>query len=490
MWLSGVLGGLQTADPVIASLALPQAGKGLGMTASHLALAASISTLFLAATVVLIGAVADRIGRRKMMAVMTVGVIAGDVLVALAPQTTVYMIGRAVAGVCVGGVLATSYAYVRTVAPPDRLGASLGLWGAINFGLALPLAVAASAFASLNWRLAFLAVPAVALACLPLESRILPKLSPTEISKQLWGVSLAGLGVVGVLWGVSQASNRSVSPETVGPIVVGLLLLASAGVVGMKSKRPAFPVRIFRSPVFLTAAVAGGLWNLATGVAQLQSSNLWQYVHGISPLAASLLQLPYTVAIVIGSIVVGRQLGRGHGPRGHISLGLVVVAIGFGGLALTGAQSVGVLFNMGLVAIGLGAGFTSVAQSQILLTEAPGEFVGPIAASRTTFGQIGYALGLAGSSVVTMLTTIRMLDTPNAEEQLNAFLTSTQGGHPGAASQALADQVALAYTSGFQAGMWLWAVVFVLGAVACFVLMSMRHHPLPGAGEPEPTAAA
>lgn len=475
IWLAGILGGLQTADPIIASLALPKAGKGLQMDAATLALAASISTLCLAATVVLMGALADRIGRRRMMSILTVGLIAGDVIVFLAPQTAVFMLGRAIAGICAGGVIATAYAYVRTVSPQEKLGASLGLWGAICVGLALPLTVIASGLASIDWRFAFLCVPIVAAICLPLEFKVFPAMAPTPVKKQLYGVSLAGLGVAAILYGVSQTAKSLFSVSSVGPIVIGLFLIVLAGIVGLKSSRPAFPVRIFRSPVFITAAIAGALWNLSTAVAQLQSSNLWQYVHGLEPFTVSLLQLPVTLALIIGSLVCGRLLVKGMKPRGIIAIGFLGIAVGFVLMSVTGGSPVTIAFNIALVVVGFGAGAASVAQSQILITEATPEFVGSVAASRTTFGQIGYAIGLAGSSAITTILAIQAMGTPDARQQLNTFLTSDKQD---VANNPALEKIASMYTDGFKSGMFIWAGLLVLGAIVCYLLMRMRPHPL------------
>lgn len=480
--LSGVLGGLQTADPIVASLALPRAGKALEMTASTLALAASISTLCLAATVVWFGAVGDRVGRRKMMYATTVGTVAGDLIAALAPTSAIFMLGRAVAGMCVGGLLATSYPYVRTLSRSDRLGTNLGIWGGLCGVVALPMSVVSSGLASVNWRLAFLCVPAAALVCLPLERRVFPKLPPTQIKKQLYGVSLAGLGVVGLLFGLSQPANEFASPVTVGPVVFGIILVAAAAVVGLRSSRPAYPVRIFRSPVFLTAAISGALWNLALAVAQLQSSNLWQYVDGVDPFAASLLQMPLMIMFISGSFVLGRSLTKGMGTRGIVAGGCLLIACGLATMAATGANATSMLFTCGLMLLGFGTGAVGVAQSHILFAEAPGEYVGPVAASRTTFGQIGYAVGLAGSSVMTTMLTVRALGTADARLQLNTFLTGDSAQREtNPALETVHNLVAPFYVDGFKTSMIWWAGLFVVGALACFGLMSMRPHPLQGA---------
>ncbi len=467
VYLAGILGGLQSADPIVAFLALPEVGKSLQMTTTTLVLASSISTLFSAATVVVIGALADRTGRRLMMVIATIGLIVGDLIAAVAPTSSIFMLGRAIAGICVGGVLATAYAYVRTVSPPEKLGANLGLWAALSAALTLPTVIIASGFASLNWRLAFLCIPIIAAICLPLQLKIFPKVAPATVRKQLYGVSLAGLGVVGILWGISQTATQILAPASIIPILGGLVLVAVAAVVGLRSSRPAYPVRLFRSPVFITAALAGGLWNMSLAVGHLQSSNLWQYVHGVTPFAASLRQVPMVIALIGGSLLIGRLLAKGLKPREIISGGFVIVAVGFAIMMVTGTAALGIAFNLGLVLLGFGAGAAAVAQSQILIVAAPAEFAGSVSASRTSFGQIGYAIGLAGSGVITSLLTISKLGSATGREQFNAFFLEPEN-----------STVAPVYEQGFASGMIVWAVIFVIGAVVCYILMSTRNRPL------------
>ncbi|MEG2778288.1 MAG: MFS transporter, partial [Aurantimicrobium sp.] len=66
--LLGLLGAIQVADPLISSLALVKASDELNFSASTQSLAAGISTLALAATAIPGGMLADRYGRRLLLA--------------------------------------------------------------------------------------------------------------------------------------------------------------------------------------------------------------------------------------------------------------------------------------------------------------------------------------------------------------------------------------------------------------------------------------
>ena len=63
----GIVGIIQNLDPTQNSIALVDASEALGTSLYQYSLAASVGTLFLAASILAGGAVGDRIGRKKVM---------------------------------------------------------------------------------------------------------------------------------------------------------------------------------------------------------------------------------------------------------------------------------------------------------------------------------------------------------------------------------------------------------------------------------------
>ncbi len=76
------------------------------------------------------------------------------------------------------------------------------------------------------------------------------------------------------------------------------------------------------------------------------------------------------------------------------------MAAGTATFFVVGDDLIYLFFLPGLVAIGVGIAYASVAQSQLYLAEAPADEFGPVTSSRMTVGQFGFALGLAGSSTL------------------------------------------------------------------------------------------
>ena len=113
---------------------------------------------------------------------------------------------------------------------------------------------------------------------------------------------LLAVGTVGILFGISNAS-ASLAARTWAPIVIGVAALGAFTVVENRSQFPAFPVGLFRTPVFLAATFAGLAWNGAESAAVLQLSNLWQYIDHYSTVAVSLGELPFSILAIGGALL-------------------------------------------------------------------------------------------------------------------------------------------------------------------------------------------
>lgn len=150
----GVLQAIQTSDPNINSTALLRAAKSLDM-GSQAALAAAISTLALAATVITTGMMADRLGRRKVLGAALIITIIGDLVVLSAGSTGMFLLGRVLAGIGCGAVFGAAFAYVKHFATgKGGLPAALGVFLAVGGVGAVLLSFVGSVLAGFDWRVA------------------------------------------------------------------------------------------------------------------------------------------------------------------------------------------------------------------------------------------------------------------------------------------------------------------------------------------------
>lgn len=435
----GLTASIQGADPNIASTALLSAGKVLQFGGLD-ALAASVSTLALAATVISTGMLADRLGRKKVIFAGMLLAVIGDGLVSISQDPWMYIAGRAIAGISMGVLYGAAFAYVSYFGSGTKGGiaVALGVFGAATGLFGLIFTFVGSAMVGVGWREAFLVVPVLSLLALLLGIFILPKDEKRVKSTEPWdalGQVLLGLGVVGVLYGISHAADSLTSVLTIGPIVVGIVLFV---LFYFRERSDAdkrfFPIDLLKRPMFLAAIGVGFLYNFATGVGFLSFSNLFQYQLDLKGISLSLSQLPYMLLAIPVTLIIGKMISKNvvsHQMSAFIGAWVTAGgAVLFAFTALSSPKSV-LDYMPALVLLGIGTAVPIVAYGGMILEEADPKHYGVVSSSRSTIGQFWYALGLAASTVVIDIVARQHVLTKlgsSAEQQLSSW--SATGAKP------------------------------------------------------------
>jgi len=472
----GFLAGVQSSDPNINSSALLRAATELKMGNSA-ALAASIGTLFLAATAITTGMMGDRLGRRRVLIFALAFSAAGDLIVMAAPDTPIFLLGRIIAGIGLGAVYGASFAFLKEFATgKGGLSAAMGTYMASGGAAAVLIVFAGSSLAGIDWRLAYVVIPVLCILSIPAALAITPG-GGEEKSKAPWdapGQVLLALSIIFTLGGLSHASDKITSPLTFGPIIVGVLLFA-AFYVWERDKGEAgfFPIGLFKNPVFIAAILCGLVYNLTYGTTLISFTNLFQYANKATGMELSLAQLPFLVAGIAGALIAGKLRGSGKlSRRGAVMLGAIVCSIGFVLFAITAAGRPASVwaFTPAMLLSGAGIIIASVPYGGMILQEAPANRYGPVASSRLTIGQFWFAVGLAGSTV--MMDTITR---SKVQEKLGASAGSalekfSVSGTKPSNPEVLRD-AAFAYSDAFAEMMIVLTVVPMVAAIATFLIL-------------------
>lgn len=397
----GVLASLQLTDPSVANTVLVKAGQAFEMQGASLALAASISALAQAATVLLMGFLGDRLERRQVLMAALLLAIAGDGIAMAAPHAGLFLLGRALAGIAVGAVLVLSFAAVGVVSRPDQLGKALGLWNLLIIAGFIACSLLGGLLANNSWRLALGLVPLLAMVCLPLVPLLLPEMPANPKLRADWPglISIAGAMVL-FLSGVSHAVNGLTSPQFLVPVLSGVVLFGVHVLIEQSRQQPIFPVALYRRGCFAAAIGSAIASNFAWAVVQLQTSNFWQLVQHFSTSQVALAQLPLLVCFAVGAVPAGRLMGSSRRTTQLMAGGIVSLVVGLLWFAAIRADSSYGSLVMPMVLVSSGLAFIAVPQSALFVQEAPPGSLGPVTAFRTTTGQFGFALGFAASGAM------------------------------------------------------------------------------------------
>ncbi|MBU6958914.1 MFS transporter [Pseudomonas sp. CVAP len=213
-----------------------QAGQGI-----------SVSGLFALFTSLLIASVAARVDRKPLLLSLTLLMILSGTVVAFAPNYWVFMIGRALIGVAIGGFWSLSAATAMRLVPDDQITRAMAI---VNGGNALATVIAAplGSFlgALIGWRGAFLCViPVAIVACvwllLSLPSMKSQSGSGTGNVFKLMKSTPVALGMVAVsvffmgqfmLFTYLRPFLETVTHVSVSMLSLMLLVLGLAGLAG------------------------------------------------------------------------------------------------------------------------------------------------------------------------------------------------------------------------------------------------------------------
>ncbi|QBE67445.1 MFS transporter [Pseudoduganella lutea] len=243
----------------------------LRITEGQAGQAIAISGAFALLTSLCIAPLAGRLDRKTLLLALTALMIASGTIVALAPNYPVFMVGRALIGVAIGGFWSMSAATTMRLVPDRDVPRALAI---LNGGNALAAIVAAplgSFLGSLiGWRGAFFFVVPLAAIALAWKFASLPSMPAQGAARgngvlRLLKQPAVALGMAGVslffmgqfaLFTYLRPFLETVTGTSVSMLSFMLLLLGAAGFVGTTLIGGILKRNLFRTLVAIPAMMA------------------------------------------------------------------------------------------------------------------------------------------------------------------------------------------------------------------------------------------
>jgi EmrB/QacA subfamily drug resistance transporter len=385
-------------DSTIVNVALPAIGHDLHAGVSGLQWTIDAYTLVLASLLMLSGATADRIGRRRVFLTGLATFTAGSGLCSLAPSLGALVMFRMVQAV--GGSMLNPVAMsiiTNTFTDRAERARAIGIWGA-SYGLSVALGpvIGGLLVDSVGWRGAFWVNIPVGIAAIVLTARYVPESRAPKARRP----DPVGQGlIVAMLGSLTYAIIEGPSRGWTSPLILGLFATAAialAALIAWELRRaePVLDPRFFRSAPFagavLTAISATGA---LAGFLFLATLYL-QDVRGMSALWAGLHLLPMAAVMAAGAVVSGRILAsRGARlPMMAAGAALTAGALLVSRLTLT-SGTFPVLCSFAVV--GIGSGLVNAPITQAAVSGMPTSQAGVASGTASTSRQVGQSLGVA-----------------------------------------------------------------------------------------------
>jgi EmrB/QacA subfamily drug resistance transporter len=385
-------------DTTIVNVALPSIGRDLHASVSGLQWTIDGYTLVLASLLMLSGATADRVGRRRVFQIGLAMFTVGSGLCSLAPGLGWLVAFRMVQAI--GGSMLNPVAMsiiTNTFIDRAERARALGVWGG-TFALSMALGPVLGGLlvGSVGWRGVFWVNIPIGLAAIALAARFVPESkAPTPRRADPVGQALIIVMLGSLTYAIIEGPDLGwgaaviVALFAVAAVALGIFVYYEA-----HHFEPVLDPRFFRSAPFagsvLTAisafAALGGFLFLAT--------LYLQDVRGLPALNAGLHMLPMAVAMAVGAVGSSRILARWGGRLPMMGAGAALAA---GGVLLSGitASSSTSSLVIAFAVFGLGAGMVNAPITQAAVSGMPFSQAGVASGTASTSRQVGTSLGVA-----------------------------------------------------------------------------------------------
>jgi EmrB/QacA subfamily drug resistance transporter len=329
--------------------------------------------------------------------------------------------------------------------PAARRGAFIGAWSGIA-GLAVafgPL-VGGAVVEGISWHWIFWLNVPVGLILIPLALTQLRESHGPAKDLDLGGVVLASVGLLGIVWGLIRGNGQGwTSPEIVGSLTVGSIVLALFVLWELRVAHPMLPMRFFRSRVFSLANAASLLMFFGMFGSIFLLSQFFQTVQGYSPLGSGLRILPWTLMPMFVAPIAGALSDRIGGAR-LMSVGLLLQAAGLGWIALVSSPTVPYAELVApFVISGIGMALFWAPVANVVLSDVRPEEEGQASGAQNAIRELGGVFGVA----------------------VLASVWSQYGSYESGQS----------FVDGMLPAIWIGAAVVAAGAVAAMLIPSKRR---------------
>ena len=356
----------------IANVALPTIGADLGADQAQLSIIADAFALGLASTVLYLGAVGDRHGRKLLFVLGAILTVPTAFLAAYAPSGEVLAVARLLGRIAAAMLFPTTLSLISALYSGGARVRAIALWSGLGGGFAaLGPVVGGWMLERYWWGSVFLITVPVVIVVLVVGLVVLPWHAQEESFRiDHRGGVLSVLGVGGLIVAIETA-DHGVTPTWLGIVAGAVASLAAFFWWQRRAPRPLVDLTLARHRTFWVAFVAGAITFGSLIGAMFIGQQFTQNVLGYSTFAAALVVVPATVLSAIGGQAAGALITRA-GSRASLLLGLVSVALAFAVMLLAWRDDAWVgwiLMAYGL--IGLGVGLAATPASRALMGSVP-----------------------------------------------------------------------------------------------------------------------
>ena len=476
----------------VANVALPTIGSQLNASQDQLNTIAEAFALGLASTVLYLGAIGDRYGRKMLFVIGAVLTVPTAMLSAWAPNAEFLATARLLSGFAAALLFPTTLSLISSLYRSKARVKAIALWSGLGAGFAAlgPL-LGGWLLQYFWWGSVFLISVPLALFALIIGVLVIPNhiSTGTEPVDHLGGV-LSVLGVGGLVV-IIQTFHGGIDSTWLITAAIALVSIIGFFLQQKRAKRPLVDLPLAKARTFWVAFVAGAITFGALIGAMFIGQQFVQDVLGYDTFSAAAVAVPSAIFAAIGGQAAGKFVIR-RGSRDTLGIGLGLVVVAFAIMLFTWKDGTSIFWILlAYAVVGAGVGMAATPASRALMSSVPESHAGMGSAfldlTRDFGGAVLQALlggMLAGVYVSRMQSDINDLPPAQADQvttQIADSLTASFGDAAHVAAQYpanIGDQIikaaAQAFTDGKSAAMAMALLLSIVGLLLVVFLFPKR----------------
>jgi len=386
-------------DTNIVAVALPAIARDLHGEFVDVEWVVSAYILPFASLLMPAGALADRLGRKKMLLLGLLIFTFASLLCGLAPNLLVLNLARALQAVGGALQLSSSLSVIAHGFDAKHRARVYAIWATV-MGIAPSLGPLLGGFLTsyLGWRWAFyINLPVGAFLIATVVASVDESRDPKAVSLDIPGILLFGVGFFCIVWALIEANRVGWgSQSTALKLVFGAILLGAFAFAETLHPRPMIDLAIFKNPT-VVGAVTAMIGYAAAGQVMMTLLPIYlQDAFGQSPAGAGVSMIAFALPMLAGPTIGGRLSAR-YSSRTMLTFGLLAIGLGdaivaamaFGGFGYWSVAG-------GMAIIGIAVGVLNSETTKAQVSSIPPERAGMASGMAGTTRFIGITFGLAG----------------------------------------------------------------------------------------------
>jgi EmrB/QacA subfamily drug resistance transporter len=461
------------------NLALPDLAIDLSASNTSLTWIADAYTVALAALVLPLGAIGDRLGRRNVLIAGALVLGAAALAASFSGSTATLIVWRVVMGIGAAMIMPGTLSTITAAFPSEQRAKGVATWsGFAAAGAIIGMLAAGALLEQFSWRAIFVASAAVALLAALAAALLAPNTKdehpgPPDVA----GAACTALAIGTLVFAIIQGNDQGwAAPAVIAALAVAVLSFAAYAYLGLRNDHPLLDPHLFGIRGFRAGAVTVLVQFMAVFGFFFVGLQYLQLLLGYSPLKAAVALIP-VAAVVLPTSQATPHLVRRAGMKAVMVVGLLLLGAGLFTISRLGVDSGYPPFLGGLVLAGLGIGLTGSVGTSAITGSLSRNRQGVASAMNDTTREIGSAVGIAlmgsiyGSHYRSSLpASVNRLPTDAAESVRHSAAAGLYvADRLGAQGTALADGVKNAFIHGLSASLTAVCLVVLAAAIGCLL---------------------